>query len=374
MQFRTVFCTALNAINNYNDWFSRLPYGFTNVTAGPAQHLYRTLCNREPPPLPPPPFTGGQCVGVLYNVTSTWQNYDDQGAPIAGATVNWNPTNLTGPITFIGQTDNPTTPNRVRRTIRYNGGASEVHLGNIDTSGNVGSVAPTSINVVRSNGAPDTCGDPPPIIPPPSPTYNDVDIDFTYNDNSSTAIDISGNFTFGAPTLNFNGDISVPVRIDIEGSDTVIDAKLNVNGPLLEFNFGSPNYSPSPSPSPDDYETGPGTPDVPDDVPTPITPPSPIVPEPETRQLLRGVIVTVTNIPDDFGLIFQEGNPDIYIPNLGYVNFLIATGNVLSWSVDLAVKNRRCFIPCPWEGGRSAGGGHSSVRRYLAAVACLCTD
>jgi len=95
----------------------------------------------------------------------------------------------------------------------------------------------------------------------------------------------------------------------------------------------------------------PGTPDVPDDVPTPITPPSPIVPEPETRQLLRGVIVTVTNIPDDFGLIFQEGNPDIYIPNLGYVNFLIATGNVLSWSVDLAVKNRRCFIPCPWEGG-----------------------
>jgi len=156
-----------------------------------------------------------------------------------------------------------------------------VHLGNIDTSGNVGSVAPTSINVVRSNGAPDTCGDPPPIIPPPSPTYNDVDIDFTYNDNSSTAIDISGNFTFGAPTLNFNGDISVPVRIDIEGSDTVIDAKLNVNGPLLEFNFGSPNYSPSPSPSPDDYETGPGTPDVPDDVPTPITPPSPIVQNPK---------------------------------------------------------------------------------------------
>jgi len=124
---------------------------------------------------------------------------------------------------------------------------------------------------------------------PPSPTYNDVDIDFTYNDNSSTAIDISGNFTFGAPTLNFNGDISVPVRIDIEGSDTVIDAKLNVNGPLLEFNFGSPNYSPSPSPSPDDYETGPGTPDVPDDVPTPITPPSPIVPEPETRQLCEAL-------------------------------------------------------------------------------------
>jgi len=241
---------------------------------------------------------------VLYNVTSTWQNYDDQGAPIAGATVNWNPTNLTGPITFIGQTDNPTTPNRVRRTIRYNGGASEVHLGNIDTSGNVGSVAPTSINVVRSNGAPDTCGDPPPIIPPPSPTYNDVDIDFTYNDNSSTAIDISGNFTFGAPTLNFNGDISVPVRIDIEGSDTVIDAKLNVNGPLLEFNFGSPiihlrlHLHLMTTKQDPVHQTFLMTFLLLSLLPLQLS-------QNPKQDSLRGVIVTVTNIPDDFGLIFQ---------------------------------------------------------------------
>jgi len=75
-------------------------------------------------------------------------------------------------------------------------------------------------------------------------------------------------------------------------------------------------------------------------------------------------------------LIFQEGNPDIYIPNLGYVNFLIATGNVLSWSVDLAVKKRAVSSHARGKGGalRVEGTPRSGVTWQLSPVYALTDD
>lgn len=354
---RENICTVLSAINNYNDWFSRLPFGFVNIGDGFIRDFYRALCNREPPPLPDPPFVGGQCPGVLYNVTSQWQTLDDNDAPISGTVVNWNPTGLIGPITFIGPLPSEDVPGRINRSILHNNGDSRVNFGSLDTSGIAKTYQLISANIVRADGLPDLCGDPAPIIPAPDPGYNQPSLDFTYIDYSDNSVNLTGNFIFGAPLIKVDGTLTIPVRIDLGGVNPTFNGNLNLNEPFIEINFGNRNYTPSPSPSPDGYRSPDESPDVPDDVPVPVTPPSPDESEPDTSRVIRGVIVTIINLSESVGVIYQGENPDIYIPNAGYVNFLIGVGQLIAWSIDLPVKNRRCFIPCPWEGGAIAVEG-----------------
>lgn len=72
------------------------------------------------------------------------------------------------------------------------------------------------------------------------------------------------------------------------------------------------------------------------------------------------MLVTVINpgARGRVGTLFQGDNPDIAVPNYGYVNFLCRAGGFQGgWTPDQPVKNGRCFIPCPWDGGAYAVEG-----------------
>ena len=50
--------------------------------------------------------------------------------------------------------------------------------------------------------------------------------------------------------------------------------------------------------------------------------------------------------------ISQETVPNIFAPNLGYLNFQIRLASGEScWTADIPIKNANQLIPCPWEGG-----------------------
>lgn len=370
---RNAFCTALGTINNYNNYFASLPFGFTNIASGPVSNIYRLVCNREPPQPPPPPFRGGQCCGLNYNVFVSATTKREGEAAESG----------TSSGTFFGRIDRitlefptefsynvavywapaPGCSTQQRSVIAGGAGAKKYEKDQCIIN---------DINVFPVSGS-DDCGDPPPIIPPPDNNYHRPNIEFNYQPDFGPEVNLNGILIFARPTVNFNGNLNIPVRIDLGGVNPTFNGQLNLNGPLLQFNFGSPNYSPSPSPTPDDFTPPPDVPEVPDDVPTPILPPSPNVPDDDTTPVIRGVIVTSTIVPGNAGIIYQDGNPDIYIPNIGFVNFLVAIGQQVAWTVDLPVKNRRCLIPCPWEGGAIAvrGTPREGVSWQLSPVYAL---
>lgn len=61
--------------------------------------------------------------------------------------------------------------------------------------------------------------------------------------------------------------------------------------------------------------------------------------------------MTTTHLDGNETTLEQQDNPAIYIPATGYVQFLIQVGNSSAWTNDIAVKNLRAFIPCPWDAG-----------------------
>lgn len=355
---RNAYCNVLGNINNFNAHYSRLPFGWTNAAGPIAGHLYRSMCNREPPPMPPPPFYGGQCCGRLYKVAAALYVVDQDGYVYADVT---NESTVNGRIiTADLQFGQGTWASRLVYSpspncdgIAYGSfGAGTLFSSSRDMSNST----ITIVNITPLDG-PDDCGDPPPVIPEPEPGYDRPDFTFNYSPDFGPDIEINGNLTFSRPTINFDGNLNIPVRINLGGLNPSFNGQLNLNGPFLQFNFGNPNYAPSPSPGPDDYTPGNDSPEPPPDVPNPVLPPSPDNPEPDTTAIIRGCIVTVSNVSESAGVIFQDDNPDIYIPNLGYVAFLVAVGNTTAWTVDLPVKNKRCLIPCPWDGGAIAVRG-----------------
>lgn len=350
---RSAWCNALNTGYNFLDALPDPIVDSGDVPIARANRaLYRMFCNNEPPPSPTPPFTGGQCY-VAYYVAVNLHGYLASGGEdpnVSGANPYW--------ITVNGAIQGA--------RVRVSGGrryaevvaqASVAHPDGIYPVGNFdatyySNVTAAIASVSRVDGQPDNCGDPPPVIEPPTPGYNSPDINFTYTTNNNVDVDISASLTFAPSVLNNYGDVTVPIRISLLSDNTIFGGDINLSTGAINISFGNKNYSPSDRGKPDCYDCPDTCPPIPPDVPTPITPPSPNDTNPSTTKLLRACIVTVTSISESSTTtIFQEDNPDIFAPNLGYVQFLIAVGNRLAWTGDIAVKNRRHFIACPWEGG-----------------------
>lgn len=344
-------CEILETGRNYFDWVQDIGVPGQGIARIPTDLAYRYLCNREPPALPAPPFIGGQCP-VLYSVQVKWDYHINDNPAERSLTDNFQ---ALGPIRgVIHRIEGPNVICKVLGAITASNPSGEYQCFESLGLAAFPGYALRSIrilSVARIDGQPDICGNPAPVPEPPDENYRQRDINITYQDNSQTNIDLTGNFTFGSPTINLRGELTIPVRIDIGDINIPIKGELNINNPEITLDFRNINYGPSSQPNPDNYRSPDDTPPNPPDVPDDVIPPSPDDPEDESRRVIRGVIVTTTEIPEDFGVIFQDLNPDIYIPNLGYINFQIAVGPVTAWTVDLPVKNLRCFIPCEWEGG-----------------------
>jgi hypothetical protein len=246
----------------------------------------------------------------------------------------------------------------------------------------------------RQDGLPDDCGDPPPEIPdPPPPGWNGpTTINITYNNNDGIDVTVPIGFVFGYADIDINGQLEIPITLntDVTGNfnfDTNIDGRIEFsNNGDINFNFGGrdfdfrpppgwrpddviegppppPGTSPEPPPPPGSGPPPPGSEPPPpadgvdDEIPPPpdpdVPPPDEEIPPPDEYEVIIGVRVIVTSFQGSPITRLQQGsNPDVQIPDLGLVQFLIRTGQInAGWSEDIRVKNVNQVIPCPWPKG-----------------------
>lgn len=348
-------CQTLAASNALNEAFRDF------IPPGPANTyypnfgglLYNNLCNTPQPDPPNPPFNGGQCP-VLYDVSTEVEitNLATGGKQILNRTDR-----LGGPIYGIQK--------------RQQGNSEQVGINHNDGSGGVDFFGVASIDsrfaaitaysvtsIVRVDGQPDNCGNPGVERPPaPPPGWNNGNIDIDWTDNSGNNITTNVDIEIGIAFTNNDGDLILPVQITQNGNQTFTN-NYNISNNTVQT---APTYNPN---GPNNPGTGSnnGPSNVTTDDPVPPSPTQSTDPpiDPDMVEIIRAVIVTVntinTNTPTQ---ILQESNPDIYAPNLGYVQFFCRIGNTTrgAWTHDIPVKNLNQIIECPWEGGAYAVEG-----------------
>ena len=342
---RGTFCSYIGTLEGFLTWlFEEDPIPTTPPPLVWARFMERYFCNNEPPPFTSPPFSGGQCVGVSYFVDVLADvrvdNESVRGYPEV-FTVRGN-----GPIRglFLERL------NENQIALRINWGSSQPVLGNTVIAAEYYADY-RILDIRREDGLPDTCGDllEPPATPTPSPP---IFLPVPYEDNNGVDFTIPLFIVFAPVRVNLEGQLEIPFRIQIDPNfEFNINGTINLNLGGINFNFGNSNLPPGGQPKQDDYESPDDVPDYPPDIPNGISPIPPTPEEDETTGIIRAVIVTVTNNSSKATPIGQDTNPDIYAPNLGYVQFAISIKNAVSWTSDIPVKNLRNFIPCPWEGG-----------------------
>lgn len=358
---QTAFCQALPSAISGGLMFTALTAttgagaaGGLAVSAG-AAIAYATFCNRELPPedFPEPAFAGGQCSGVQYRV-KTFQSFE-YSTPARPSGTQGQENIVTGAISSIRfYVDNP--PDGTRLEIISEGGT---YSARVNTSSGAGgspgiytyTVLPTVIE--RVDGLPDTCGNPAPVIPPIPPGANTVNQPVTYNNYQGDTVTNNYGFTFGYAQFNANGTVNVPVSVRVNANPRFdFTGNVNLNSGDFNINLGDPaNPIGGGGDSAPDVVPPEDTPDLPPDLP-PSDPVPPVEPDkPERRKILRGCIVTTTVIPSNQTEIFQSENPNIYVPDLGFISFLVQVGNKTAWTQQIKVNNIRQIIECPWING-----------------------
>lgn len=344
-------------------------------------NISRQVCNDEPPDYQNEalPFSGGQCL-TNYRITVTVRDVLNR---VIGGTDGQVGTTLSYQGIFFGKVDrveavpingNPAASNRwTVRVTSFN-----------DTSGNpiaggqpprTASVTPqinvfdgsnytlqlVSVLVERVDGGADNCGNPQPIIPPPPPNYNITNINIEYQNNDGLDIIVPVTFFVANAFVNLSGELQIPIYATFNANVSFpITFNLSTNRFTFNFQptFNNPDGSPTTQPDgaggggnrPDNYtfDNPPPPPPGGDEFDN-VDPPQ----DPKTERVIRGVGVTATITNGTLrSVIFQSGeNPDIYVPDLGMVQFLIRVGNSVFWTNNIRVTNLRAFIECPWIGG-----------------------
>lgn len=342
---RGSFCSYIGTLDGFLTWlFEDDPIPTTPPPLVWARFMRRYFCNQEPPPFTSPPFEGGQCVGVSYFVDILADIRVD-GESVRGYpfvfTVRGN-----GPIgglyleyVAVNQT-----------SLRIQWGSPQPVIGNT-VSEDEYYADYRILDIRREDGQPDNCGNltDSPETPTPSPI---IFLPVPYEDNNGNNFNIPLNIIFAPVRVDIDGSLNIPFRLQIDPNfELNINGTLNLNTGGINFNFGNPNLPPKGFPKQDDYDSPDDIPDYPPDIPNSISPVPPEPEEDETTEIIRAVIVTVTNYASNATVIDQADNPDIYAPNLGFVQFAISVNNAIAWTSDIPVKNFRNFIVCPWEGG-----------------------
>lgn len=381
---QTGVCTMLSAGATTADFFGigreTLVPGFPPFPNIPGL-LHRNLCQNNPPPPPPPPFNGGQCP-VFYQVSVTWKV--NQFNPFTGAQIGV--INGSGGGRIAGPIGSITVP----RTLIDNGATAQyvATASNANTTITLGTVAGASnsltqpaydviISVTREDGQPDSCGSPPPPGPPPG--WNIRPFNFTYSPVTGPSVEINGNITLNAPTINIDGKIIAPVSLNFIDPSLNVDVEIGaeidlITGDItLVNNTYGPNGGPPAGggegprppgqndpffidPPPDGAPPGSdpdGNPPPPSgdsggDEPPDTVPPTTPVPQ---VQKLVGVVVMTRDIGTKQGEIFDDDGPDLIIPDLGRVVFQYTVAGIVCYSEPIPVNFKRQFVKVPLESG-----------------------
>lgn len=314
---------------------------------------YGLFCNAPAPPLSNPPgFLGGQCTGIRYRVEIDWTYYDT--VTNAPTTINYVAQALWGPIGQVQQSNDGTQEGLSFTSAQSASNPSRI----VNGVGSVGFNAsnPIQINDIRvttTDGGPDNCGNAPdtPVAPAPGPIGGTRNI--TYVNNEGNDVTIPVGIVLGYAQFNANLDVEIPFTANVElNPDFDISGTVNLKTGDVNFNIGGDKGGGSPcSVLPDRTAPDTGTPEPPDTVPDPPSEDPPTQDKPKRERRILGAIVTVTAVDGVETVIFQEENPDIYVPALGYIQFQIKVGGKGGWTSDIPVKSLRAFIPCPWPDG-----------------------
>lgn len=182
-------------------------------------------------------------------------------------------------------------------------------------------------------------------------------VNYTTNNNVNVAIPMV--FVYGQFKLDANLNLKMPINVKIDPRVQFktripfdIDAELNWNTGEVDINWTgdddlvvppSPPSAPSPpgSPSPNN-PTPPSPPGIPPNTPDPNDPDSDLV-------IIAAIVTsTVDALETRASTIFQDDNPDLYVPTLGYISFSSRSdAGAVGWTNDIPVKNLRAYIPCP---------------------------
>jgi len=326
------FCAALNVLGDAVTLGSELvpgPGPFINVANG----LSAMVCDTPPDNLvlPPPPFTGGQCV-AKYIVEYTLGA--DGPTPSTGTLL------AIGPIRGLREEDGAGGSKRVflqaNSGVVFGGQCFNVlnPSGPQDTL--LGTYTPVDGSTSRIEGVTpcgaDDCGDPPIVLPPPGDSY-EFGGDVTYNIDGDTTVTVPVTAVYAPIFVDLDGSLKVPVTFNV--GDINFKGELEV-APNFEFNFKPTKIVAGPG-KPDDEDGDGGNTGVP-------------VPEDEEDvDVIVGVLVFSTLIGNSNNATGfpSVGGPTFLVPRIGSVQFAIKTGNSIGWTSDIDVKNLECYVPCP---------------------------
>ena len=271
-------------------------------------------------PIPQPPFTGGQCPGVLYRVLY------DQVQPTV--TLNRSVANNLGPVTSIeeGPDNRPGFTGFVALYVTDANGTRLIDSGPPGTTY-------TNIVLQRQDGQPDNCGNLPVPIPP-YPTSGVTYVQNTsYVDVNNNTVNLSPSFTLFAPVLISPVTIIAPVRVDLP--DFNFDGYFTLS-PDFNFNFGRPSGIPN-TPN---KSTETGGPDCPDCDPTTSD-------DESDRKLIGMKVVSNPTGNTRSTVVAQSGAPTLYLPRTANAYFRVRNRAGLSWIGPIAVQTRNAFVPVP---------------------------
>lgn len=306
------------------------------------------VCNRNPETealAPSPPFLGGQCI-VNYSVKITIKYRRDEfpSDPLRediyyGTYIG----KLLGINIIQAVTDLPN--NEAYCQVVYNSGNSVQNLfvSRIFQDAafwNVRIVSASIENLGRTDGLADSCGDLP--IPkedkPTIPIVRDID----YEDEDGQPVNLPNtNIVIFRPNINIDGslefefelpDLSFTGIVNIKDSFNVyIKPSIDIERKGRDGDDGT--GSGDDNPEPDLFEEH----------------------DPEDEKDIIGVWVNSQKKTDKYrqSIIGQDKSPDIIIPRIGTVSFLVRTGNRQGWTEDIPIKSVNAYIPCPhFEGAR----------------------
>lgn len=288
----------------------------------------------DDPPPPEPPFTGGQCSGVLYNITwsGTTYPFSDCSGPM---NVGSNLIGVPGPITNLRGEIDPVAPNPpcASQNIYYFDFGPSAQRQTL--FGQTNGAVLNSFTVTRTDGQPDDCGNPPVSYPPPSDI--DIDIDVTYNIEDGPDITVTVPFIFSPVIVDLSGNFSAPFTFNFGGLDFSgtlrISPKFNV--------YINPPTAPR------------GTDDGTEDLP-PGDPDEDVEPTPVDEKIIGVAVVSALVGEQQLTTITTENIPTIFAPRAGSIKFAYSVGVSTFWSDDIDIKGSRTFIPCPFSQGADA--------------------
>lgn len=335
--------------------------GTGNRTLSDAGGILQAACP-VPPPLPeplPPPFEGGQCPGVLYTVRTNLkrQNLDNCNEFETAFDVGNvpGPVGQPFPVEFV---ENPCNDSEIGRVWNWTTGAGTVLFRS--ESSQVGLQNVEILEVIRQDGLPDDCGNPPspeptrpPITqPPPSPEIP------TINPDGSPGSPIIITPRVGPIFIDASANIKVPVTVEISGPDIDVNTTIPVSVSLPDFNVdfefggtgGGAGGEGGEEPTPPSPICCPPPP--PELQPAPEEDPGedPEDPPPPNRRRVGVVVSTVEVGETAAGTTVFTANPPLRVPRVATVQFEIEVGGTTSLSADTQVKSLNQYVEGPRNG------------------------